>query len=382
MSKWATLSGLKALSLFYLLSASAFSFALALQEHQPWAEGVEGAVRTASPTVAAAAREGRSVVAAAARSADRQLLAPAIAWAERTKREAAAEVSGWFAGPEPVVAVAPAPKKIAAAKPPILRPSIVPPAIKPPAAVAPPPNVEIAQPETEVAPPPLEPAPDASPPSAAEIDRVLSHLKVSLTRELYDNFNLFLYVSKAERGPWHQRMFVFQKQASGDLSLLYTWPVSTGREVLAPGPEGNLLHTDTPQGYFQIDPDRVFRRYRSSEWDHDMPHAMFFSWEHDGIQTGIAIHGAVGDDIASLGTRSSAGCIRIHPQNATLLFNLIKKNYRGLTPLFAYDKRTATMSSNGLLMHDKAGNLEYAEGYKVLILVENTGGEDTVAALF
>ena len=40
------------------------------------------------------------------------------------------------------------------------------------------------------------------------------------------------------------------------------------------------------------------------------------------------------------------------------------------------------MSSNGLLMHDKAGNLQYAEGYKVLVLIENNGGDDVVAALF
>jgi len=373
MWKWGTSTGLKAISLFYLLSASAFSFALALQQHQPWAEGVREAARTVPPAVAAATR-----------SANEQAVMPAVAWIKLREREAYGEVSGWLAAPGPVVAQAPAPKKLAVAKPPALRPSLAPSVIKPRIAIAlpRPPAMEIARPETEAAAPPLEPAPDASPPSPAEVARVLSHIKASLTKELYDNFELFLFVSKANHGPWQQRMFVFEKQTSGDLHLLYTWPVSTGREVLTPGPSGNLLHTDTPMGYFQIDPERVFRRYHSGEWDHDMPHAMFFSWEHDGLQTGIAIHGAVGDDVSALGSRSSAGCVRIHPQNATLLFNLIKKNYRGQTPLFAYDRRTATMSNNGLLMHDKAGNLQYAEGYKVLVLIENNGGDDTVAALF
>ena len=373
MWKWGTTAGLKALSLFYVLSAMAFSFALALQQHQPWAEGVRTVAQTVPP-----------VVSAAARIADEKAVRPAVAWIVRTDREVYDRIASRLVPAKPVaVAKAPVlPKKIAVAKPP--RPVLAPSVIKPQIAVTPPPAPEmaLAQPETEAAAPPLEPAPDAAPPGAGEVARVLSHLKVSLTKELYDNFDLFLYVSKANHGPWQQRMFVFQKQASGDLNLLYTWPVSTGREMLMPGPSGNMLETNTPQGYFQIDPDRVFRRYHSGEWDHDMPHAMFFSWEHDGLQTGIAIHGAVGADINDLGKRSSAGCIRIHPQNATLLFTLIKKNYRGLTPLFAYDKRTATMSSNGLLVHDKAGNLQYAEGYKVLILVENNGGDDIVAALF
>jgi len=113
-----------------------------------------------------------------------------------------------------------------------------------------------------------------------------------------------------------------------------------------------------------------------------MPYAMFFNWEHDGLQTGLAIHGAAGADIALLGKRSSAGCVRLNPQNAQLLFQLIRQNYKGLAPRFAYDRSTATMSKDGLLMHDKDGNLQFAEGYKVLVVIENNGGGDTVAALF
>ena len=370
MWKWGTTTGLRTISLFYLLSASAFGVAIALQQHQPWAEGLRTAAQTAAPYVRTAAK-----------TAHEEGIKPAVAWIVRTNHQLTVQFSDWLAPPKTVAVKAPpAPRKTVAAKakPPI----IAPPVIKPEIATVPPapPKMELA--EHEAVAPPLEPAPDAAPPSPGEVARVLSHLKVSLTKELYDNFELYLYVSKANHGPWQQRMFVFAKQASGDLNLLYTWPVSTGLEVLTPGPSGRLYHTNTPQGYFQIDPERVYRRYHSSEWDHDMPHAMFFSWEHDGLQTGIAIHGAVETDIMALGARSSAGCIRIHPQNATLLFRLIKKNYRGSTPLFAYDRRTATMSNNGLLMHDKAGNLQYAEGYKVLVLIENNGGDDIVAALF
>jgi hypothetical protein len=113
-----------------------------------------------------------------------------------------------------------------------------------------------------------------------------------------------------------------------------------------------------------------------------MPYAMFFNWEHDGLQTGLAIHSATGDDVALLGNRASAGCVRLAPQNARLLFRLIRKDYSGLAPRFAYDRRTATMHNDGLLMHDAEGNLKYAEGYKVLVVIENNGGDNIVAALF
>ena len=32
-----------------------------------------------------------------------------------------------------------------------------------------------------------------------------------------------------------------------------------------------------------------------------MPNAMFFNWEREGVQTGLAIHAATGDDIAQAG---------------------------------------------------------------------------------
>jgi hypothetical protein len=53
-----------------------------------------------------------------------------------------------------------------------------------------------------------------------------------------------------------------------------------------------------------------------------------------------------------------------------------------LVPKFAYDKRTATMSNQGVLVHAPDGNLKMAEGYKVLVYIENYGGENVVAALF
>jgi len=380
MWKWGTTSGLRALSVLYVLSALAFGFAFALQSQQPWAVGTDRIARAAGPflsgTMQTVATQG---------------LAPAWAFGQRTLHQArveiAVQIDQWRGQPPSVSKPAP---RIAAA-PTKLRPAIV----APPKAVIKKtfdakPSMQLAQPAQE---PPqsqlaevedtaLMPAPDSAPPSPGEVSRVLAHLKVSLTRELYQNFSLFLYVSKADHGPWQQRMFAFAKQDNGDLKLLYAFPVSTGKEVPTLGPSGSMLHTSTTAGIYQLDPERMYKRYTSHEWQHKMPFAMFFNWEHDGYQTGLAIHSAVGDDIQMLGKRASAGCVRLHPQNAELLFRLIKNNYHGLTPRFAYDQRTATMSNEGLLMHDKAGNLQYADGYRVLVLIENNGGDDVIAALF
>lgn len=366
MWKWGSTTGLRALSVLYLLSASAFGIAVALQSQEPWAVGARKVAQVTGPLVVSTAH-----------TVNEQGIKPFFAWAGRTTTQ----VAEWIAPKQPVTVQVATSKP---AEPYTLRPSLPSPAVSPVkpeiAPTAPSaPAMELAQQETETS---LMPAPDASPPPPGEVARVLAHLKVSMTKELYENFSLFLYVSKAEHGPWSQRMFVFAKQDSGDLALKYSFPVSTGREVQMLGPSGQMFHTSTPQGYFQLDPERIYRRYRSGQWDHPMPYAMFFSWEHEGIQTGVAIHSAVDSDIQLLGKRASAGCVRLHPQNAQLLFGLIKKSYRGQTPLFAYDRHTATMGKDGLLMHDKAGNLEYADGYKVLVLIENNGGDDVVAALF
>jgi lipoprotein-anchoring transpeptidase ErfK/SrfK len=367
-------AGLRTLSVLYVLGVSALGFGLAVQAQHPWALDAKHAAEAAPPAIGAAAGS-------VARAANDHLLQPAWAWTVKTANDA------WRALDNRLWPKPQALPKVASAKPPVKKAPLVlhPAPVTPPAAVAKPPataeapKMELAEPETV----PLVPAPDNAPPSPGEVARVLSHLKESLTTELLTNFELFLYVSKADHGPWRQRLFAFTKETGGGLRMIYSFPVSTGKEVLTPNPDGNALwNTDTPTGYFQLDPERVYKRYTSHQWGHKMPFAMFFSWEHDGRQTGVAIHSAVGDDIALLGNRASAGCVRLAPQNAEILYRLIKSNYKGLTPLFAYDKRTATMSKEGLLMHDKAGNIQYAEGYKVLVLIENKGGDDLIAALF
>lgn len=219
-------------------------------------------------------------------------------------------------------------------------------------------------------------------PLSAPEREAASRLKASLSDEMLKSFDLFLYVSKADKGPLAQRLYVFRKRPDNQLTLLYDWAASTGRERSEITPLGTHDVTDTPRGYYELDPNRMYRRYHSHAWDQAMPYSMFFNWQQDGLTTGLAIHGASGADVARLGHRASAGCVHIDPENAKLLYHLIRTAYNGPAPRFAYDRRTASSSNGGDFQHDAGSRLEMAEGYKVLIFIEDYGGGNVVAALF
>ena len=89
----------------------------------------------------------------------------------------------------------------------------------------------------------------------------------------------------------------------------------------------------------------------------------------------------MGDDIAKLGIRASAGCVHISPGHARQLFEMIRADYKGKVPRFAFDAKTATMTNHGELMTDRSGNLVMEDGYRVLIDIENNSGANLVAAL-
>jgi hypothetical protein len=226
-----------------------------------------------------------------------------------------------------------------------------------------------------------EPPPLTGAPVSDRATAVAMRLKTVLTPEMRQNFDLVLYVSKANRGPLAQRMYVLQKQSSGEFRLAYDWAASTGREQDEISPRGKSSFTATPKGYYELDPDRMYRRYHSFSWDQDMPHAMFFNWERQGLETGLAIHSATGDDVARLGSRASAGCVHLAPENAAMLYELIRANYRGAVPRFAYNYDTQTMSNTGDFMHRRDGSLKMADGYRVLVVIEDYGGDNVMAAL-
>lgn len=95
-----------------------------------------------------------------------------------------------------------------------------------------------------------------------------------------------------------QRMLVTRGDA-----VLGDWPVSTARA-------GKV----TPLGLFQ--PQTMKEIHHSTLYDDaPMPWSIFFSGNY-------AIHGT--DQIARLGTPASAGCIRLHPENAKALFGWVR----------------------------------------------------------
>lgn len=70
----------------------------------------------------------------------------------------------------------------------------------------------------------------------------------------------------------------------------------------------------TPIGTFKA--EKMFVMAYSSLYNNaPMPHSVFFHY-------GWAIHGTT--EVAKLGRPASAGCVRLHPQNAKILFELIK----------------------------------------------------------
>ncbi|MBO0719081.1 MAG: L,D-transpeptidase family protein [Rhizobiales bacterium] len=95
-----------------------------------------------------------------------------------------------------------------------------------------------------------------------------------------------------------------QMSVAVDGAQRYVWPVSTGR----PG-------YDTPSGNYK--PNRMDADHYSQEWDNaPMPHAIFFDLD------GHAIHGFF--DVKHLGRAVSHGCVRLSPDHAQTLFNLVK----------------------------------------------------------
>jgi hypothetical protein len=47
-----------------------------------------------------------------------------------------------------------------------------------------------------------------------------------------------------------------------------------------------------------------------------------------------------------------------------------------MVPRMAYDSKTRSTRRDGALMHDAKGNLQFHEGYRVLVIIENFGGDD------
>jgi lipoprotein-anchoring transpeptidase ErfK/SrfK len=85
--------------------------------------------------------------------------------------------------------------------------------------------------------------------------------------------------------------------------LLYEWPVSTAKA-------GKI----TPTGRFT--PEFLSKNHRSSRYNNaPMPYAIFYDGNY-------AIHGT--DQTDKLGRPASRGCVRLHPDNARILFRMVQ----------------------------------------------------------
>lgn len=103
----------------------------------------------------------------------------------------------------------------------------------------------------------------------------------------------------------HQVMSVYQ-----DGELIEQWPVSTARKGYY-----------TPTGTFH--PYSYQPMHYSKKFDNaPMPHSIFFSG-------GYAIHAT--PHTGNLGRPASHGCVRLHPVNATTLYNMTKGEYTTIT---------------------------------------------------
>lgn len=96
-----------------------------------------------------------------------------------------------------------------------------------------------------------------------------------------------------------QRMHVY-----ADGQLIHEWPVSTAR-----------AGKTTPLGEWSG--QWLSRNHRSSRYNNaPMPYAIFYNGHY-------AIHGT--DEIGRLGRPASAGCVRLHPDNARQLFRMVQR---------------------------------------------------------
>ncbi len=84
----------------------------------------------------------------------------------------------------------------------------------------------------------------------------------------------------------------------------YVWPVSTARRGYV-----------TPKGKWGA--QSMHRMHYSTLFNNaPMPFTIFYNGHY-------AIHGTT--DVRKLGRPASAGCVRLHPDNARVLFNLVKE---------------------------------------------------------
>jgi len=219
-------------------------------------------------------------------------------------------------------------------------------------------------------------APVAEPdPQLAMVSDAASRLRGKIPANLYQYFDVYLYVSKAAEGSLAQHLYMFHRDAANNLVYEETFPVSTGRE------RHERYFTSTPVGLFQLDPNRFEVSHYSRTWRARMPWAMFLNATIHGRQTGVALHSSGEAHAALLGQRASGGCVRLPPEKAAELFHRFQSGEQGMVPVFAYDSANNRTSGDGALVRDSSGDPILVPGYRVLVFIEDYPGGPALVAM-
>lgn len=195
-------------------------------------------------------------------------------------------------------------------------------------------------------------------------------------------FEVVIVINKANRGAKKQSLDLYQNG-----NLIYSIPVSTGREQYEEGSEDPTDKHSPTKGYFTSTPTGYYTPYFlnidhvSKQWkDAFMPYAVFFNG-------GIAVHQAPAGTEPRLGTRASGGCIRVPSRVAADIFWRVR-NSGG--PYLAEEKnkdifvsqawyyqphyQTAYTETPTIPRISRRGEIDLKnmrKGFRTLIIVEN-----------
>jgi hypothetical protein len=146
-------------------------------------------------------------------------------------------------------------------------------------------------------------------------------------------------------------------------SVRYNWTVSTGKRGYG-----------TPTGVYQ--PERLERFWRSRKYGNaPMPYSVFY-------YKGYAIHGTT--ELKQLGRIASHGCVRLHPANAAVLFDLVKMQGKENTRITVFEGPLPVVEppkSEPLVAENEAGAQETRAAREIRAEPEINAQREAAASL-
>nr|WP_295903938.1 L,D-transpeptidase [uncultured Bdellovibrio sp.] len=178
--------------------------------------------------------------------------------------------------------------------------------------------------------------------------RSLAEFQQVEAMNIFSEFPIVLVINKKASGPGAQRMKVYEYG-----KLVAEWKTSTGRERWETAKSGRTYFTGTPTGYYY--PYELIRNGWSETWDAPMDFSVFFNG-------GVAVHATTSNHYSELGYRASGGCVRLHRNNASYIYERILQEGRGLVPI---------INQSGMVSRDRYGRPLRAVKWRTLIVVED-----------